>query len=59
MWSINVHLTILDPIVVDIVIVEVVVYVLVVVFIIVAKVGCIIPPFLLKIFSVSVLLGAL
>ena len=31
MWSINVHLTILDPIVVDIVIVEVVVYVLVVV----------------------------
>ena len=37
MWSINVHLTILNPIVVDIVIVEVVVYVLVVVVIIVAK----------------------
>ena len=45
--------------VVDIVIVEVVVYVLVVVFIIVAKVGCINFPFLLKIFSVSVLLVAL
>ena len=42
-----------------IVIVEVVVYVLVVVFIIVAKVGCIIPTFLLKMFSESVLLGAL